>query len=152
MSEDRVPKLDRDGGGGKWPANPSKRRERRLLSFGIVGIFGTGCHYLTLIILVELFGVQPVVATTLGFIVGMLVNYTLNRSFTFRSAIPHLEGGTKFLLVGVTTGLLNALAVFWGVELLGLNYLAVQVAATMVFFLVNFALNEFWTFRESRRP
>jgi putative flippase GtrA len=121
---------------------------RKLVAFGVVGVIGTGAHYLALILLVEAAGMDPVLATTIGFAVGAVVNYVLNRRYTFGSSKAHLDAGPKFFLIAVATGLLNSLLVHVGVNLVGQNYLLVQIAATLVVFLANFALNSLWTFRE----
>jgi len=121
----------------------------KLLTFGLAGIVGTATHYLTLILLVEAAGLDPVAATSLGFAVGAAVNYALNHRFTFESRTAHRDIVPKFFLVAAATALLNGALVQVGVELLSLNYLLVQVAATGAVFLANFALNSIWTFRES---
>ncbi len=120
----------------------------KIFRYGIVGIVGTPAHYLTLILLVEAGGIGPVYATIAGSAVGALVNYLLNRRYTFKSAKAHLDAGPKFLMVAVATGILNAVLVYLGVELLGMHYLVVQIVATLIVFLSNFALNNTWTFRE----
>jgi putative flippase GtrA len=122
---------------------------RRLATFGIVGAVGTLAHYGTLILLVEIWTVQPVTATTFGFGLGALVNYLLNYRYTFNSTKAHNDSGPKFALIAIATGLLNTLMVYAGVDILGFNYLLVQVVATATVFLLNFILNSIWTFRES---
>lgn len=109
---------------------------------------GTAAHYLTLVLLVEVAEMDPVVATTTGFLVGALVNYVLNYRYTFRSSKAHLDTGPKFFLIAVVTGALNALLVHAGLNFVGANYLLIQVGATVVVFLANFALNSLWTFQE----
>ena len=122
---------------------------RKLMTFGLVGVVGTAGHYLTLVWLVEIINMDPVVATTLGFAVGAIVNYVLNHRYTFQSSKAHLDAGPKFFLIALATGLLNGLLIHVGVKLFGLNYLLVQIVATLAVFLANFLLNNIWTFRES---
>ena len=122
---------------------------RRLAAFGLVGVVGTSAHYLVLVVLVQVAGMYPVAATTIGFVVGALVNYVLNRDYTFRSHKAHLDAGPKFFLIAIFTGILNSLIVYAGVNLMGANYLVVQIGATCVVFLANFALNSLWTFKEA---
>ncbi|HUV63612.1 MAG TPA: GtrA family protein [Sedimentisphaerales bacterium] len=122
---------------------------RRLMTFGLVGVIGTAAHYLALVLLVELTGMDPVTATSVGFVIGALVNYVLNRRYTFRSSKAHLDAGPKFFLIAIVTGTLNSLLVYAGVSLLGANYLVVQIGATLIVFLFNFALNSLWTFQEA---
>ena len=121
---------------------------RRLTVFGVVGVIGTGAHYLALILLVEMTGMNPVAATSLGFVIGALVNYLLNRRYTFRSSKAHLDAGPKFFSIAIATGILNSLLVYAGVSLIGAHYLVAQVGATLIVFLANFALNSLWTFKE----
>ena len=122
---------------------------RKLTAFGLVGVVGTSAHYLVLVVLVEITGIDPVTATSIGFVVGALVNYVLNRRYTFRSHKAHLDAGPKFFLIAIFTGILNSLLVYAGVSLMGANYLVVQIGATCVVFLANFALNSLWTFKEA---
>lgn len=121
---------------------------RKLIIFGMVGTLGTPAHYLTLILLVEAGGVAPVFATSVGSVVGALVNYFLNYHYTFKSSKAHLDSGPKFFSVAMSTGILNALLVYLGVDLLGMHYLLVQIGATILVFLANLVLNSAWTFRE----
>jgi putative flippase GtrA len=63
----------------------------KLIAFGVVGIVGTSTHYLLLISFVEVADLDPVVATSIGFVGGAAVNYLLNYRYTFRSAKSHLD-------------------------------------------------------------
>jgi putative flippase GtrA len=130
-------------------AHHIKTRLRRLIAFGLVGLIGTGAHYLALVLLVEMAGMYPVTATSVGFVIGALVNYLLNHRYTFRSSKAHLDAGPKFFLIAIATGILNSLLVYAGVSLMGANYLLVQIGATLMVFLANFALNSLWTFQEA---
>jgi len=130
-------------------ARTLKKALRRLTAFALVGAIGTGAHYFVLVSLVEMVGLSAVAATSVGFVVGALVNYALNHRYTFRSSKAHLNAGPKFFLVAIVTGILNSLLVYIGVNLVGANYLLVQIGATLIVFLANFALNSLWTFQEA---
>ncbi|NCC23280.1 MAG: GtrA family protein [Alphaproteobacteria bacterium] len=121
----------------------------RVATFGIVGAVGTLVHYSALVLLVETKLLDAVAATTVGFALGAIVNYLLNYRYTFNSTKAHRDSGPKFALIAIATGLLNTLMVHAGVDILGFNYLLVQVVATATVFLLNFVLNSLWTFRES---
>lgn len=121
---------------------------RRLMAFGMVGLIGTLAHYLALVSLVEIWGIHPAAATTVGFALGALTNYLLNYRYTFNSSKSHRDAGPKFALIAIATGVLNTWMVYAGVAVLALDYLVVQVAATVAVFLLNFVWNSLWTFRE----
>jgi putative flippase GtrA len=130
-------------------AHNLKTTLRRLTAFGVVGVIGTGTHYLVLIMLVEIAGINPVTATSVGFVVGALFNYVLNRRYTFQSSKAHLDAAPKFFIIAIVTGIVNSLLVYGGVTLMGANYMLVQIGATFIVFLANFALNSLWTFQEA---
>ncbi len=112
-------------------------------------MIGTAAHYLLLISLVELLGANEVAASTAGATLGAVVNYVLNRRFTFASGKSHGEALTKFLIIAALGLALNSLLMFMLVELLGLYYLIAQVLTTGLVLLWNFAGNRFWTFSDA---
>ena len=61
----------------------------QFLMFAGVGAVGTGCHYTTLIFLVQFWKVDPVFASSFGFVVGAVINYILYFHFTFKSDKQH---------------------------------------------------------------
>jgi putative flippase GtrA len=119
----------------------------KFLRFAAVGLVGTAAHYSVLTALVELAGNPVVLATTLGFGVGALVNYLLNRRFTFASAARHAVALPKFLLIAAAGAVLNAAIVAWLLGHVPVHYLVIQLAATGIVLLWNFAANALWTFR-----
>ena len=118
----------------------------QFLMFAGIGIVGTLGHYTTLIVLVQFWAVDPVFASTFGFVVGAVVNYILNYHFTFRSDKRHAEALTKFLIVATIGAGINGLIMYYGVENTNIHYLIVQIFATLVVLFWNFVVNKLWTF------
>ena len=116
---------------------------KQFLTFAGIGAIGTAGHYVTLLILVEVFFIKPVLATTLGFVVGALINYFLNYKYTFNSDKPHMEALLKFLAVATIGAVLNSMIMYLGIRITELNYIIIQVFATGVVLLWNFLLNKF---------
>ena len=113
----------------------------------MVGAVGTSGQYVTLILFVEAMHQNPVLSSTLGFLVGAIINYILNYRYTFKSSKPHREALVKFLLVasigaGVNTGLMYIL-----IESIRLHYIIAQLLATAAVLVWNFAANKYWTFQ-----
>ena len=118
----------------------------QFLLFAGVGAVGTLGHYTTLIVLVQFWTVDPVFASSVGFVVGAVINYILNYHFTFQSKKRHAEALTKFLIVAVIGAVINAFIMYIGVENTNFNYMIVQLFATGVVLLWNFIVNKLWTF------
>lgn len=119
---------------------------KQLSSFAVVGAVGTLAHYVCLLGLVELFGIDALAASMLGAVVGALVNYFLNYRFTFQSTRRHREAMPRFLLVAGVGFALNAFFMWVALEMVGLHYLVSQVGATMLVLLWNYLGNRGWTF------
>lgn len=118
----------------------------RFFRFAGVGVFGTVAHYLVLVVAVELFALRPLVASSIGFTVGALVNYMLNYRFTFRSKRRHREALPRFYLVAVAGFVINGLVMLILAERLALQYLLAQVLATGIVLIWGFTANSLWTF------
>jgi putative flippase GtrA len=117
-----------------------------LLAYGAAGLAGTVAHYVVLIVLVQIYNTEPVAGSTVGALIGAVVNYWLNHRFTFRSTVPHGRAFIRFMLVAVAGMIINAAALFIAVHVIGLHYLLGQVAATGLAFLGSYELNRRWTF------
>ena len=118
----------------------------QFLLFAGLGVIGTLGHYTILIVLVQFWAVDPVFASSFGFVVGAVINYILNYQFTFQSDKRHAEALTKFLIVATIGAGINGTIMYIGVENTNINYLIVQIFATCVVLLWNFVLNKLWTF------
>lgn len=122
----------------------------QFLTFAACGVAGTAVHYLLLVLLVQLGIAQPTLATTIGFAGGALINYALAWRIVFKTRRPHHEALPRFLAVAGSGAVLNYLVMATGVAQLGWPYLAVQVAATGLVLIWNFAVNRAWTFAAPR--
>ena len=121
---------------------------RKFARFAGVGAVATAIQYAILVALVQGLGAEPTPASTLGFAVSVVFNYFANRRWTFRSERAHASAAPRFFLVqGVGLGL-NGLLVYLGAEVLGVNYLLAQVAATGVVLVWNFFSHLLWSFSE----
>jgi len=120
----------------------------QFLSFALIGIVGTGVHYLVLIAFVSGAGVAPVIATSAGAVCGAITNYVLNYQLTFRSRKRHFEALRKFLLVAGFGLAINATILEAVVRITEWHYLVAQVITTGVVLFWGFIANRFWTFNE----
>ena len=117
-----------------------------VLAYAVAGLAGTVAHYAVLIVLVQLYGAEPVAGSTAGAVIGAVINYVLNYRFTFRSTAPHGTAFIRFMLVAITGMIVNAAVLFSAVHVLGLHYLLGQIAATGFAFIGTYELNRRWTF------
>lgn len=118
----------------------------QFLRYATAGAFGTAVHYAVLIGLVQLALFDAVLASTAGAIAGALVNYALNRRFTFASERAHRQALPRFALVAVAGIVINALMMAAVLALAGPHYLVAQVVATATVLAAGYLANRAWTF------
>lgn len=124
----------------------NKRRElRRFVTYAMVGLSGTGAQYAVYVPLVHLGG-RVLAASLAGYSLGAVVNYFLNRRFTFGSGLSHRDTAPRFFFVALFGLCLNAAIVFLLFERLKVHYLLSQLAATALCLLATYALNAMWSF------
>ena len=119
---------------------------RQVASFVVIGLMATAAHYAVLILLVQFAHEPPVPATLLGYCLGGIISYRLNRRHTFKSEKRHREAIWRFALVAgvgvLATALLMTLAVDWR----HLPYLPAQVMVTGIVTVWSYAASRWWTF------
>lgn len=126
-----------------WPAVRAALPE--ALRFAAVGAASAGVYFL----LYWLFGWLTRLAwlrATLAYGVGMLFNYLVQRSFTFRSQRQHHHAGPRYLLVQLGGLLINTAVVYLGVDLAQLPFLPVQLLAIVLTAVWSYVGQKFWAF------
>jgi len=120
---------------------------RQVLRFAVVGVIATATHYSILTALVEIGHVNKIVATTIGYAIGTIVSYVLNRRFTFDArGTPVVKSFAKFAVLYGVGAFLNA-AIFGALVHAGLFYLIAQVIATGIVLFWNFLGARYIVFR-----
>jgi putative flippase GtrA len=118
----------------------------QLSKYALVGVAASVAHYSALVGLVELGGWRPVPATLVGYVIGGVVSYKLNRRHTFDSKRPHFEAGWRFALVAFLGFCITFALMSLFVNRLGAPYLPAQIVTTVMVMFVSFFINRVWTF------
>ncbi len=119
----------------------------QFFKFGTVGVSNTLITLAVYTLLLKVFGVWYLAASAIGFIVGAINGFLLNRRWTFRDHVGDAFTPVRWAVVqgsglGVNEGLLYAF-----VSGARLDKLVGQVLATAVVTVITFAANRAWTFR-----
>jgi putative flippase GtrA len=120
-----------------------------IFKYGVVGVLGTLVHIGVLAIMVEVFQVNAIIGSIIGFIGALLSSYLLNYHWTFESTHDHLSSFTRYLLVSLVGLGLNTLLMYLTVTVLKWWYIYGQLTVILVVPATNYVLNRFWTFREN---
>lgn len=99
----------------------------QFIRFSLVGILATLCHMVPLIILVEHYDYQPIAASTIGFVLAVIVSYILNYHYTFMATGNHILFFLKYLIVCIMGLGINTSIIFLTVSILKWWYIAGQI-------------------------
>ncbi|MCK5829550.1 MAG: GtrA family protein [Methylococcales bacterium] len=117
---------------------------RYLLSGGTA----VSIQFTVLILLMEnVPKINATVAATIAFSIGCVVNYNIQYYWTFKVTGSHKRFFTRYISVTLGTLGLNS-SVFWYFhECVHLSYLFSQFFSSGIVFIVNFLINNFFTFK-----
>ncbi|MBT4277472.1 GtrA family protein [Candidatus Falkowbacteria bacterium] len=118
-----------------------------FIKYCIVGGTAAVVDFGILFILTDFFSVYYLTSATASFIVSALVNYSLNRSWTFQSNGKKRKQLPIFFTIATLGLIINNGIMYTGVEFFGLWYILAKVIATGVVLIWNFLGNKYFTFK-----
>ena len=124
----------------------------QFIKFGIVGVSNTLLAFAVYTLLLKGFGVWYLAASAIGFVLGAVNGFLLNRRWTFRDHIGDALTPVRWGVVqggglGLNEGLL-----YLFVDGAGLDKLLAQACAIVIVTVTTFFINRAWTFRMRPQP
>lgn len=121
----------------------------QVLKFGVVGAVAFAVDYGVLMLLSQVFGVDPVIAAGISFCISVVVNYLASMRYVFahKQDMSATHEFALFVLLSVVGLGINELIMWLGTRALGSSGLAVsmvKVCATAVVMVWNFVSRKKW--------
>lgn len=122
------------------------RRVTELARFGVAGLM-TEVVYFGLLWLCGLWSGLPLWGrATLAYLGSIIVNYSMQRTFTFRSNKAHVQAGPRYLAVHAMGMGINAGVLGISVDWLELPFLPCQIAAIGLVAICSYLGQKYWAF------
>lgn len=124
----------------------------QFVKFGIVGVSNTLLAFTIYTVLLKGFGVWYLAASAIGFVLGAVNGFLLNRRWTFAG---HVGDSLTPVRWGVVQGCglaLNEGLLYLFVDGAGVEKLLSQAFATIIVTVITFLVNRAWTFRMHHPP
>ena len=118
----------------------------QFLRFLLVGFANTALGYAVIFGAMYLGGLTPELSNAVGYLVGLLVSYFLNRRFTFRSAQRRSTEFVRFVLVFLAAYTANLMVLILLIRGLGIHAALSQVIAGVVYIGTVYFLNKHYVF------
>jgi putative flippase GtrA len=114
------------------------------------GITATAVHYTLLICLVELWSINVIIASSIGFIGGAITGFSLNKQFVFCDPYAGKTACLKYLIMAGMGALLNILLLWVLTKFMHIYYLLAQIIVTISIVLCNFMCCKRWIFNKEK--
>jgi putative flippase GtrA len=117
-----------------------------FVRFCVTGVLSVVADVGTLSLLHSGLGVRLLWSTIVAYAAGLLVNYSLNRNWTFQARADHRQTLIRYAtMVAFNFG--STLVIVLGLTHLGLYYLLSKLVAIALNAGINFTAGRYWVFR-----
>ncbi len=120
----------------------------QFIKFALIGVVNTVVHYSVFLLLFRVFGVLMLLSSGIGYSLGVLNSFVMNRRWTFKMVNKaNLPEFSRFVVVNVVSLLVNLVVLRALVQNIGVMPEIGQIGAIVASVLVNFSGNKWWTFK-----
>ena len=120
--------------------------------YSVVGVVGTFIDLASLYFFVEYLYIAVIPASVLSFLLAVVNNFLLNKSWTFKNRSSNYRKlFIKFLIVSVIGLLLTVSSMYVLVHVIGIWYMIAKALTSLIVLTWNFLGNKFWTFNLKHR-
>ena len=118
-----------------------------LVRYALIGICGVCLDYGVFLLLFNVVGLPPQIATAISTTAGIVNNFVLNALLNFRKRDRIVVRFLRFYAVGLSGIVLTVLLLEVFTGLLGLNANLVKGLSLPLVLLVQYSINKRWSFR-----
>lgn len=124
----------------------------QFIRYVFVGGAAFGVDYVALFLLAHFAGLHYLLAASLSYLLGMVVNYMISVRwvFDFRRVAQWEREFVIFFLIGIAGLILNGFVITLLVETFGLPYLAAKLVASALILFFNFGARKLLLFSAAR--
>lgn len=118
----------------------------QFFRFVTVGFLNTALGYCIIFGCMYLAGLSAEISNLMGYGIGLVTSYVLNRHYTFKSKAKHQGEILRFVTVFAISYAANFMTLVLLIRKLGAHEGAAQIAAGAVYVLASYALNKLYVF------
>lgn len=132
----------------RWSWQSIRAALPEALRFATVGTASAGIYFALLWLLAVLTRLSLTLRATFAYGIGIIFNYVLQRSFTFRSVRQHQHAGPRHVVVQLGGLAINSAVLWLGVEIEHWWAPAVQMGAIALSTGWSYLGQKFWAFHD----
>lgn len=121
----------------------------QVLRFALVGVANTALGYAVIFGCMYGLGWGALASNVAGYAVGLVVSFTLNRRFTFRSEGKARAELLRFICIFAVAWSANFAVLIVLLNVVHVHEVFAQILAGIVYFVLSFVLSKYYVFAES---
>ncbi|PLT33257.1 GtrA family protein [Bacillus sp. V5-8f] len=118
----------------------------KFMKYSVVGFISTVIYFLSIFVLIEVFEKDPILASSISFVIMTIFSFILNKKYTFGGHYTNKKF-IRFIFVSTVGFILNYAIMFTILHVFSFHYLVGELVTILVIPLINFTLNNYWTFK-----
>lgn len=123
------------------------KKFHHLVLYGIIGSFSSGLDFLIYTFLVQLVGLQYLVANCISVVAGISTSFYLNRNYNFKVKDHTKRRFSIFLTVGLCGLVMSNLILYLCIDNLGMDKLISKLLSIVLVVFFQFLVNKYLTFK-----
>lgn len=123
---------------------------RNLILYGIFGSISAGLDFGIYTLLVQVAGIQYLVANCISVLAGITTSFLLNRNFNFKIKDKTPQRFSIFLVVGLCGLLLSNLILYLCIEQFHMHKIVSKILSIVLVVFFQFVLNKYVTFKPTK--
>lgn len=123
------------------------KKFHHLVLYGIIGSFSSGLDFLIYTLLVQLVGLQYLVANCISVVAGISTSFYLNRNYNFKVKDHTKRRFSIFLTVGLCGLMMSNLILYLCIDNLGMDKLISKLLSIVLVVFFQFLVNKYLTFK-----
>lgn len=123
------------------------KKFHHLVLYGIIGSFSSGLDFLIYTFLVQLVGLQYLVANCISVIAGISTSFYLNRNYNFKVKDHTKRRFSIFLTVGLCGLIMSNLILYLCIDNFGMDKLTSKLLSILLVVFFQFLVNKYLTFK-----
>ena len=122
---------------------------RHLILYGIIGSFSSGLDFLIYTLLVQVGGIQYLLANCISVLAGISTSFILNRNYNFKVKDHAKRRFSIFLTVGLCGLIMSNLILYICIDVLSMDKLISKLLSIVLVVFFQFLVNKYLTFKPS---
>lgn len=119
----------------------------QMTRFALVGVLNTGITLLSIYVLYKFFNFSYLLANAVGFTIGFINSFFMNKFWTFKSSNSFIRESILFIIVFLVCYLIQLLSIILLKNVLYDRIALIQFLGMIIYTIFNYLGNKIFTFK-----